>query len=152
MTTTRNSSTYTERMNIPSHTNGYANSKVFYKNGNKAKTYEYVYDTPGNITKETLFLYGSDKGLKTEYAYDTNGRLKKVTNPLGLANEFSYNTEGRMSSEKDHRGKSTAHTYDPFGRETSVTFLIILPLLYLNGWSEEGTKRFVMAITRSSDG
>lgn len=51
VTTTRNSSTYTERMNIPSHTNGYANSKVFYKNGNKAKTYEYVYDTPGNITK-----------------------------------------------------------------------------------------------------
>lgn len=151
MTTTRNSSTYTERMNIPSHTNGYANSKVFYKNGNKAKTYEYVYDTPGNITKETLFLYGSDKGLKTEYAYDTNGRLKKVTNPLGLANEFSYNTEGRMSSEKDHRGKSTAHTYDPFGRETSVTFPDNTTATVSYGWSEEGTNA-LYAITRSVTG
>lgn len=151
VTTTRNSSTYTERMNIPSHTNGYANSKVFYKNGNKAKTYEYVYDTPGNITKETLFLYGSDKGLKTEYAYDTNGRLKKVTNPLGLANEFSYNTEGRMSSEKDHRGKSTAHTYDPFGRETSVTFPDNTTATVSYGWSEEGTNA-LYAITRSVTG
>lgn len=151
MTTTRNSSTYTERMNIPSHTNGYANSKVFYKNGNKAKTYEYVYDTPGNITKETLFLYGSDKGLKTEYAYDTNGRLKKVTNPLGLANEFSYNTEGRMSSEKDHRRKSTAHTYDPFGRETSVTFPDNTTATVSYGWSEEGTNA-LYAITRSVTG
>lgn len=138
-------------MNIPSHTNGYANSKVFYKNGNKAKTYEYVYDTPGNITKETLFLYGSDKGLKTEYAYDTNGRLKKVTNPLGLANEFSYNTEGRMSSEKDHRGKSTAHTYDPFGRETSVTFPDNTTATVSYGWSEEGTNA-LYAITRSVTG
>lgn len=151
VTTTRNSSTYTERMNIPSHTNGYANSKVFYKNGNKAKTYEYVYDTPGNITKETLFLYGSDKGLKTEYAYDTNGRLKKVTNPLGLANEFSYNTEGRMSSEKDHRRKSTAHTYDPFGRETSVTFPDNTTATVSYGWSEEGTNA-LYAITRSVTG
>lgn len=138
-------------MNIPSHTNGYANSKVFYKNGNKAKTYEYVYDTPGNITKETLFLYGSDKGLKTEYAYDTNGRLKKVTNPLGLANEFSYNTEGRMSSEKDHRRKSTAHTYDPFGRETSVTFPDNTTATVSYGWSEEGTNA-LYAITRSVTG
>lgn len=151
VTTTRNSSTYTERMNIPSHTNGYANSKVFYKNGNKAKTYEYVYDTPGNITKETLFLYGSDKGLKTEYAYDTNGRLKKVTNPLGLVNEFSYNTEGRMSSEKDHRGKSTAHTYDPFGRETNVTFPDNTTATVSYGWSEEGTNA-LYAITRSVTG
>ena len=124
---------------------------MFYKNGNKAKTYEYVYDTPGNITKETLFLYGSDKGLKTEYAYDTNGRLKKVTNPLGLANEFSYNTEGRMSSEKDHRGKSTAHTYDPFGRETSVTFPDNTTATVSYGWSEEGTNA-LYAITRSVTG
>ena len=128
MTTTRNSSTYTERMNIPSHTNGYANSKVFYKNGNKAKTYEYVYDTPGNITKETLFLYGSDKGLKTEYAYDTNGRLKKVTNPLGLANEFSYNTEGRL------RRIRMIHLV---GRQVSRS-LIILPLLYLTDGRRKG--------------
>lgn len=124
---------------------------LFAANGNKAKTYEYVYDTPGNITKETLFLYGSDKGLKTEYAYDTNGRLKKVTNPLGLANEFSYNTEGRMSSEKDHRGKSTAHTYDPFGRETSVTFPDNTTATVSYGWSEEGTNA-LYAITRSVTG
>lgn len=48
----------------------------------KRKLTSMIYDTPGNITKETLFLYGSDKGLKTEYAYDTNGRIEKGDKPI----------------------------------------------------------------------
>ena len=64
-------------MNIPSHTNGYANSKVFYKNGNKAKTYEYVYDTPGNITKEEA---STEKGESLP-PRETRGPISAETSP-----------------------------------------------------------------------
>lgn len=137
---TRGGSTYTERLNIPSHSGiGLPNVEAYYVDGNKVKETSYSYDTKGNVTTENTQLYSSRVTYTTSYKYDIYGRLLKVTNPLGLTNEYSYNTAGRVFSIKDDKGGLKSYTYDPFGREISVTFPDKTVKSTSYTWSSEGT-------------
>lgn len=151
VTVTRSGSSYTERMQIPSHSNGLINSKNYYVNGSMAKNYSYLYDSHGNVTKETLKPYSSSNAQTTSYAYDSNGRIVKITNPLNLWEEFFYNDAGRLLNKKDCKGKTTTYKYDAFGREISVTNPDNTVQSIGYTWSEEGTNG-LYAVTKAETG
>ncbi|MEQ2955425.1 RHS repeat-associated core domain-containing protein [Phocaeicola massiliensis] len=149
---TRDGSTYTERMSIPSHSVvGFPNVEVYYIDGNRVKEISYVYDTKGNVITEDCQLFASKDLHRTSYSYDSYGRLLKVTNPLGLTNEYTYNTTGRVATIKDDKGGITSYIYDPFGREQSATLPDKTVQTTSYAWSTEGTNG-LYAITKSHTG
>lgn len=136
----RDGSTYTERLYIPSHSGfGLPNAEVYYIDGNRVKETAYTYDTKGNVIAENTQLYESKDVYTTSYTYDVYGRLLKVTNPLSLTNEYTYNIMGRVSTIKDDKGGLKSYTYDPFGREISITFPDKTIKTTSYAWSTEGT-------------
>ena len=106
VTVNRGGSSYTEQMYIPVYSSRLPTVKVYSKDGNQVKQYNYVYDSYGNPTSETLMLYTSSNLQKTSYEYDSYGRLSKVTSPMGLSNTFTYNAFGQVATVKDYKGSN----------------------------------------------
>lgn len=121
-TTTRNGSSYVERMFIPVHSNRLPYVIVNYKNGHQVKQVVYSYDSYGNPITERVTPYSQSGQLLTSYTYDSHGRVTKKIDPLGLINKFNYNSSGRLASIEDHRGGITTLGYDAFGRILSFDY------------------------------
>lgn len=121
-TTTRNGSSYVERMFIPVHSNRLPYVIVNYKNGHQVKQVVYSYDSYGNPITERVTPYSQSGQLLTSYTYDSHGRVTKKIDPLGLINKFNYDSSGRLASIEDHRGGITTLGYDAFGRILSFDY------------------------------
>ncbi len=121
-TTTRNGSSYVERMYIPAHSNCLPNVIVNYKDGHQVKQVVYSYDSHGNPLTERVTPYSQSGQLVTSYTYDSHGRVTKKTDPFSLINKFNYDSSGRLASIEDHRGGITTFGYDIFGRRISVNY------------------------------
>lgn len=139
VTATRDGTPYTERMYIPSHSQGLPLVKTSFIDGHQVKNQTFAYDSKGNMTSESVKLYTSANTLTTSYTYDDYGRLSKETNPLGLTNEYTYDANGRTAAIKDHLGVSTGYAYDVFGREARVTLPDGSVRSTAYAWSDEGT-------------
>ena len=121
-TTTRNGSSYVERMYIPAHSNCLPDVIVNYKDGHRVKQVVYSYDSYGNPLTERVTPYSQSGQLVTSYTYDSHGRVTKKIDPLGLVNKFNYDSSGRLASIEDHRGGITTLGYDAFGRILSFDY------------------------------
>lgn len=121
-TTTRNGSSYVERMYIPAHSNCLPDVIVNYIDGHRVKQVVYSYDSYGNPLTERVTPYSQSGQLVTSYTYDSHGRVTKKIDPLGLINQFNYDSSGRLASIEDHRGGITTLGYDAFGRILSFDY------------------------------
>lgn len=121
-TTTRNGSSYVERMYIPAHSNCLPYVIVNYKNGHQVKQTVYSYDSHGNPLTESVKPYAQSGQLVTSYTYDLYGRVTKKIDPLGLINKFNYDSSGHLASIEDNRGGITTLSYDAFGRILSFDY------------------------------
>jgi RHS repeat-associated protein len=122
-TTNRNGSTWSERVYIPSYSNGLPSVQIKYANGNQVSYESFVYDTKGCITQRGIKNYTSSTNLVSNYVYDTNGRITKETNPMSFNTTFEYSSSnGNLSAKKNHKGQSITYGYDVFGRVISVSY------------------------------
>jgi RHS repeat-associated protein len=120
-TITRNSIQHSEKTLYKSY-NSYDEPRTIVNkvNGNIVKTTDFVYDSYGNITSQSVKPYLSDTARITTYQYDYYNRLAKVTDPLGVWKEYTYNSDGTIASTRTYIGY-TYYTYDAFGRQISET-------------------------------
>ena len=120
-TITRGSSQHSEKTLYKSY-NSYDEPRTIVNkvNGNIVKTTDFVYDSYGNITSQSVKPYLSDTARTTSYQYDSYNRLTKVIDPLGVWKEFAYNTNGTVATTRTYIGY-TYYTYDAFGRQVSET-------------------------------
>lgn len=120
-TITRGNSQHSEKTLYKSY-NSYDEPRTIVNkvNGNIVKTTDFVYDSYGNITSQSVKPYLSDTARITTYQYDFYNRLAKVTDPLGVWKEYNYNTDGTVASTRTYIGY-TYYTYDAFGRQISET-------------------------------
>lgn len=151
VTVNRGGSSYTEQMYIPVYSSRLPTVKVYSKDGNQVRQYNYVYDSYGNPTSETQMLYTSSNVQKTSYEYDSYGRLSKVTSPMGLSNTFTYNAFGQVATVKDYKGGTTTFTYDAFGRETSIKYPDNTSKTIQYAWSSTATNG-LYSITTTNTG
>lgn len=120
-TITRGSSQHSEKTLYKSY-NSYDEPRTIVNkvNGNIVKTTDFVYDSYGNITSQSVKPYLSDTARITIYQYDSYNRLTKVTDPLDVWKEYNYNSDGTIASTRTYIGY-TYYTYDAFGRQISET-------------------------------
>lgn len=117
--TTRGNSQHSEKTLYSSYNSYDEPLTVINKvNNNIVKTTNYVYDSKGNITSQSVYPYSSSTARTSTYQYDYYNRLTKVTDPLGVWKEYTYNTDGTVASTRSYIGY-TYYTYDDFGRLVS---------------------------------
>lgn len=81
-----------------------------------------IYDSFGNITRQTLTVPGgAPRTVNMEY--DATGRyLTKKTDPDGMATSFTYNTStGTLASQTNPYGQTKTYSYDTWNRVLSNT-------------------------------
>lgn len=120
-TITRGSSQHSEKTLYKSY-NSYDEPRTIVNkvNGNVVKTTNFVYDSYGNITSQSVYPYSSQTARTTTYEYDYYNRLTKIIDPLGMWKEYTYNTDGTIASTRTYIGY-TYYNYDAFGRQISET-------------------------------
>lgn len=120
-TTTRGSSQHSEQILFTSYNSNDQPLTIINKvNSNIVKTTNYVYDTNGNMTSQSVYPYSSSTPRTSTYQYNYYNRLTKATDPLGVWKEFTYNSNGTIATTKTYIGY-TYYTYDAFGRQISET-------------------------------
>lgn len=120
-TTTRGSSQHSEQTLYTSYNTYDEPLTIVNKiNSNVVRTTNFVYDSNGNMTSQSVYPYSSSTPRTSNYQYDYYNRLTKATDPLGVWKEFTYNTDGTIASTRTYIGY-TNYTYDAFGRQISET-------------------------------
>lgn len=120
-TTTRGSSQHSEQTLYTSYNTYDEPLTIVNKiNSNVVRTTNFVYDSNGNMTSQSVYPYSSSTPRTSTYQYDYYNRLTKATDPLGVWKEFTYNTDGTIASTRTYIGY-TNYTYDAFGRQISET-------------------------------
>ena len=120
-TTTRGSSQHSEQTLFTSYNTYDQPLTVIDKvNNNIVKTTNYVYDTNGNMTSQSVKPYSSTTPRTSTYQYNYQNRLTKATDPLGVWKEFTYNTDGTVATMRTYIGY-THYSYDAFGRQIAET-------------------------------
>lgn len=74
-----------------------------YTNGELINRYEWEYDNEGKKTKETNFYYEKSSTSTYEYIYDSEGNLIKSVHSSGATKEYSYDSAGNMTKEVHYR-------------------------------------------------
>jgi YD repeat-containing protein len=91
-----------------------------------SRTYQYTYDTDGNLIRTT-----DARGGTVSYTYDSDRRMTSVTDAEGLTVvESTYGELGRVLQQTDGRGGATTFRYgdlrtavtDPLGYDTLYQF------------------------------
>lgn len=74
-------------------------------------TRKFTWDDQNNITR-----YEFENGTETVYVYDSKGNMIKETDCLGYSNEFTYSNDfNQILSATDKNGNTTFFTYDNTG-------------------------------------
>ncbi|MFP8959934.1 DNRLRE domain-containing protein [Streptomyces nanhaiensis] len=98
------------------------------KNGTEAQTFTYSYGLNGHIAD--LFRKKSPEGRTWQFGYDTFGNLTSVTDPKGVATpepddytaKTEYNAFGQVTKETDANGHATSYSgYTAVGYPATIT-------------------------------
>ena len=116
-TTTYGTEISTVRTEVTSHSNCHPLTIKTFKNNVLIETRDFVYNTKGLKTKESIKNYSSSKSAITQYQYDNYGRNIKIVDRYGAQEWKAYTDAGLVKSVTDSRGCPTEYTYDSFGRE-----------------------------------
>lgn len=82
----------------------------------------FVYDADQQLTSQKDANTNAVNGTATyNYTYDSNGNLIKTTNPLNETTETTYDSNNNAIQEKDANGNVTSNEYDDSNNQISTT-------------------------------
>jgi YD repeat-containing protein len=73
------------------------------------------------ISQKDANANAANSAVTYQYTYDTNGNLKTVTNPLNETTTTRYDEHNNPIQETDANGHTTSHEYDQQNNATSTT-------------------------------